>query len=145
MRDLSCDEHESRIMDFYDMVTSVQSLDMNGIKESQQTDRFSTHMREYLLNSTLPSDEIETLAVMLTAPFYAIEQGILVRVTKGKCLVPKRGEPCVTHGLPLRRVHVSLGIRARVVHAVHEELVHETSRTAPSNNGLIGSPCTETQ
>jgi hypothetical protein len=43
---LSGDEHESRIMDFYDMVASVQSIDMSDIKESQQTDRFSTHMRE---------------------------------------------------------------------------------------------------
>ena len=44
---------------------------MSDIKESQHTDRFSTHMREYLLNSTLPNDEIETLAVMLSAPFKA--------------------------------------------------------------------------
>ena len=77
---LSGDEDESRIMDFYDtcMVASVQSLDMSDIKETQQTDRFSTRMREYLLNSALPSDEIEILAVMLSAPFYAIEQGVLV-------------------------------------------------------------------
>ena len=79
---LSGDEHESCIMDFYDMVASAQSLDMSGIKESQQTDRFSTHVREYLLNSTLPSEEIETLAVMMSAPFYAIEQGILVRIPR---------------------------------------------------------------
>ena len=87
---LSGDEHESHIMDFYDMVASVQSLDMSDIKESQQTDRFSTHMREYLLNSALPSDEIEALAVMLSAPFYAIEQGILVRITNGKRLAAWR-------------------------------------------------------
>jgi hypothetical protein len=29
---LSGDEHESRIMDFYDMVASVQNLDMTDIK-----------------------------------------------------------------------------------------------------------------
>jgi hypothetical protein len=101
---VSGDEHESRsrIMDFYDMVASVQSIDMSDIKESQQTDRFSTHMREYLLNSTLPSDEIETLAVMLSAPFYAVEQGILVRITKGKRLAPKPGEIGVIYGPPLK-------------------------------------------
>ena len=119
---LSGDEHESRIMDFYDMVASVQSLSMSDIKESQQTDRFGTHMREYLLNSTLPSDEIETLAVMLSAPFYAVEEGVLIRITKGKRLAPKPGETCVTCGPPLKRVHVPPGIRARVIHAVHEEL-----------------------
>ena len=70
------------------MVASVQSLDMNDIKESQHTDRSSTHMREYLLDSSLPGDEIETLAVMLLTPFYAIEEGILVRITKGKRLAP---------------------------------------------------------
>ena len=80
---------------------------MSDIKESQQTDRFSTHMREYLLNSALPSDEIETLAVMLSAPFYVIEQGILVRVTKGKRLAPKPGETGVTYGSPLKRVQAS--------------------------------------
>ena len=32
---LSGDKHESRIMDFYDMVASVQNLDMSDIKESQ--------------------------------------------------------------------------------------------------------------
>ena len=52
-------EHEPRIMDFYDMVASVQSLDMSDTKEPQQTGRSSTHMRECLLDSTLPSDEIE--------------------------------------------------------------------------------------
>jgi hypothetical protein len=121
---LSGDEHESRIMDFYDMVASVQNLDMSDIKESQQTDRFSTHMREYLLNSALPSDEIETLAVMLSAPFYAIEQGILVRITKGKRLAPRPGEAGIAYGPPLKRVHVPPGVRARVIHAVHEELGH---------------------
>ena len=88
------------------MVASVQSIDTSDIKESQQTDRFSTHMREYLLNSTLPSDEIETLAVMLSAPLYTIEQGILVRITKGKRLAPKPGETGVIYGPLLKRVHV---------------------------------------
>ena len=68
------DEHESRIMDFYDMVATVQSLYMVGIRESQQSDRFSTHMRGHLLNCILPSDELETLVVMLAAPFYAVEK-----------------------------------------------------------------------
>ena len=99
---LSGDEHESRIMDFYDMVASVQSLDMRDIKESQQPDRFGTHMREYLLNNTLPSDEIETLAEMLSAPFYAIKQTILVRITKGKRLAPIPGETSVTYGPSLK-------------------------------------------
>ena len=67
---LSGDEHESRIMDFYDMVALVQNLDMTRIREAQQTDRFSTHMRGYLLDAALPSDELETLAVMLAAPFF---------------------------------------------------------------------------
>ena len=70
------------------------------------------------------SDEIETLAVMLSAPFYAIEQGILVRITKSKRLVPKPGETGTTYGPPLKHVHVPPGIRARVIHAVHEELGH---------------------
>ena len=69
---------------------------MCDIKESQQTDRFSTHMREYFLNNTLPNDEIETLAVMRSALLYAIEEGILVRITKGKRLSPKPGETGVT-------------------------------------------------
>ena len=81
-------------------------------------------MREYLLNSTLPNDEIKALAVMLSAPFCAIEQGILVRITKGKRLAPKPGETGVTYGPPLKRVHVPPGISARVIHAVHEELGH---------------------
>ena len=42
-------------MDFYDMVASVESLDMSKIKESQHIDRFSTHMREYLMINTPPS------------------------------------------------------------------------------------------
>ena len=76
------------------------------------------------MNNTLPNDEIETLAVMLSAPFYAIEQGNLVRITKGKCLTPKAGKTGVIYGPPLKRVHVPPGVRARVIHAVHEELGH---------------------
>ena len=97
---------------------------MNDVKESQQTGRFSTHTREYLLNSAFPNAEIETLAGMLSAPFYAIEQGILVRIAKGERLAPKPGEIGITYGPPLKRVHVPPGIKARVTHAVHEELGH---------------------
>ena len=44
----SGDEHESRIMDFYDMVASVQRVDMDTTRESQQTDRFASPMLTYL-------------------------------------------------------------------------------------------------
>ena len=55
----SGDEHESRIMDFYDMVATVQSVDMDTIRESQQTDRFASQMLSYLLKEVLPTDELE--------------------------------------------------------------------------------------
>ena len=55
----SGDEHESHIMDFYDMMAMVQSIDMEIIRESQQTDRFASQMLSYLLKDELPTNERE--------------------------------------------------------------------------------------
>ena len=49
----SGDEYEPRIMDFYYMVATVQSIDMDTIRESQQTDRFASQMLSYLLKEEL--------------------------------------------------------------------------------------------
>ena len=51
-------------MDFYDMVASVQRVDMDTIRESQQTDRFASQMMAYLLKEELPTDELEILRVI---------------------------------------------------------------------------------
>ena len=120
----SDDEHESRIMDFYDMVATIQSLNTGDIRESQKSDRFSTHMRGYMLDGALPSGELETLAVMRAAPFCVVEENTLVGLTKGKRLASKPGETEVTYSPPLKRIYVPAGISAKVIHAVHEELGH---------------------
>ena len=70
-----------------------------------------------MLDDVLPSDELETLAVMLAAPFCVIEETTLVRLTQGKRLAPKPGETAVTYSPPLKRIYVPAGIRARVIHA----------------------------
>ena len=85
------------------MVASVQDLDVTHIRKSQQADRFSTHMRGYLSDGVLPSDELEILAVMLAAPFCVIEENTLVRITQGKRLAPKPGETTVTYSPPLKK------------------------------------------
>ena len=38
----SGDGHESRIIDFYDMMATIPRVDMDTIRESQQTDRFAS-------------------------------------------------------------------------------------------------------
>ena len=121
----SGDEHESRIMDFFDMVASVQRVDMDTIRESQQTDRFASQMMTCLLKEVLPTDELEILKVISHAPFYAVSDGILIRVGEGKELVGKV-EGQKVHGPPIKRVYVPEGSRPQchIVHAVHEELGH---------------------
>ena len=94
-------------MDFYNMVASVQRVDMDTIHESQQTDRFASQMLTYLLKEVLPIDELEILKVISHAPFHAVSDGILIRVGKGKELVRKADGQKV-HGPPIKRVYVKL-------------------------------------
>jgi hypothetical protein len=125
MNEMSGDEHDSRIMDFYDMVASIQKVDMSEIKTAQQNDRFSKHMVNYLLNEQLPDDELEILKVILHAPFYAVNDSVLVRIGKGKELVGKV-DGAIVYGPPIKRVYVLEGTRSKVIQAVHAELGHSS-------------------
>ena len=80
----SGDEHESRIMIFYDMVATVQRVNMYTIRESQQTDRSANQMLTYLLKEELRTDELEILRVISIshAAFYAVSDGMRLRVGK---------------------------------------------------------------
>ena len=107
----SGDEHESRIMDFYDMVATVQNTDMDTIRESQCTDRFASQMLTYLLKEELPTDELVILKIISHAAFYAVSDGVRIHVGKGKELVGKV-EGQMVHGPPIKRVYVPEGCRA---------------------------------
>ena len=80
-------------------------------------------MLSYLLKEVLPTDELEILRVISHALFYAVSDGVLIRVSNGKELVDNV-EGQKVHGPPIKRVYVPEGSRAHIVHAVHGELGH---------------------
>ena len=94
---MSGDEHSSRIMEFYDMVASTGAgISLAEITKAQQSDRFASQMSAFLTKEVLPSDEIEVLRTIANAPFYAVDDGTLVRVTKGKALKPPADGPDIS-------------------------------------------------
>ena len=87
------------------MVASVQSVDIEQIKEAQKADRFARQMSEYLLTEELPEDELEILRVMTHAPFYQMSDDTLIRIGKGKELVGTvEGE--TVYGPPVKGISV---------------------------------------
>ena len=128
---MSGDEHSSRIMEFYDMVASAGAgISLAEITEAQQSDRFASQMSAFLTKEVLPSDEIEVLRTIANAPFYAVDRGTLVRITKGKALKPPADGPdissvdTVKNAPPVKRIYVPEGMRAQIVNSVHLELGH---------------------
>ena len=119
----SGDEHDSRIMEFYDMVASAERVNMQEVTESQLADRFSQQMITHLTTEALPSDELEILKVVSLAPFYAVEQNVLIKLEKGKVLADK-AKGTTTHGPPVKRIYVPEGLRSKLIQAVHEEVGH---------------------
>ena len=93
-RHMSGDEHSSCIMELYDMVASAGArVSLAEITEAQQSDRFASQMSAFPTKEVLPSDEIEILRTIANAPFYAVDRGTLVRITKGKALKPPADGP----------------------------------------------------
>lgn len=105
------------------MVASAERINLREVTESQQADRFSQHMIKYLTSEILPSDELEILKVISLAPFYAVEQNVLIKLEKGKVLADK-AKGTTTHGPPVKRIYVPEGLRAKLIQAVHEEVGH---------------------
>ena len=62
-------------------------------------------------------NELEILRVISHASFYAVSEGVLIRVGKGKELVGKV-EGQKVHGPPIKRVYVPEDSRAQITHAV---------------------------
>ena len=60
-------------------------------------------MMAYLLKEELPTDELEILRVVSHVAFYAMSDGVLIRVGQGKKLVGKV-EGQNVHGSPIKRV-----------------------------------------
>jgi hypothetical protein len=80
---MSGDEHSARIMEFYDMVASAGAgVSLAEITKAQQSDRFAVQMSAFLTKEVLPSDELEVLRTIANAPFYTVDDGTPVRVTK---------------------------------------------------------------
>ena len=111
--DMSDDEHSSRIMEFYDIVASTGAgISLAEITEAQQSDRFASQMTAFLTKEVLPSDEIEVLRTIANASFYAVDEGTLVRVTKGKALKPPGDGPDISsvdtikNAPPVKRIYV---------------------------------------
>ena len=53
---------------------------MDTIRESQHTDRFVGQMLAYLLKEELPTDELGILRVISHVAFYAMSDGVLIRI-----------------------------------------------------------------
>ena len=128
---MSGDEHQARIMEFYDMVASAgNGVSLAEITKAQQSDRFAVQMSAFLTKEVLPSDELEVLRTIANAPFYAVDDGTLVRVTKGKALKPPADGPdissvdTVKNAPPVKRIYVPEGMRGQIVNCVHSELGH---------------------
>jgi hypothetical protein len=86
-------------MEFYDMVASAGAgISLAEITKAQQSDRFASQMSAFLTKEVLPSDEnlIEVLRTIANAPFYAVDRGTLVRITKGKALKPPADGPDIS-------------------------------------------------
>ena len=87
-------------------------------------------MSAFLTKEVLPSDELEVLRAIANAPFYAVDDGTLVRITKGKALKPPADETDTTNvdtvknAPPVKRISVPEGTRAQIVNAIHFELGH---------------------
>ena len=121
---MSGDEHSSRIMEFYDMVASAGAgVSLAELTKAQQSDRFASQMSAFLTKGVLPSDELEILRAIANAPFYAVDDGTLVRVTKGKALKPPADETdtpsvdTIKNAPPVKRIYVPEGMRAQIVNA----------------------------
>ena len=71
-------------------------ISLAEITKAQQSDRFASQMSAFLTKEVLPSDEIEVLRTIANAPFYAVDDGALVRVTKGKALKPLTDGPDIS-------------------------------------------------
>ena len=128
---MSGDEPSARIMEFYDMVASKGAgVSLTEISKAQQSDRFAVQMSAFLTKKVLPSDDLEALRTIANAPFYTVDDGTLVRVTKGKALKPLADGPDISsvdtikNAPPVKRIYVPEGMRAQIVKAIHSELGH---------------------